>query len=80
MSARNYQSPWRRATNYGFLILLALIFIFPFAITVATSFKTEPDATASPLSLVPHPATLSAWQQIFGVGPTRRSPISPVGS
>ena len=31
MSARNYQSPWRRTTSYGFLIFLALIFIVPFA-------------------------------------------------
>ncbi len=80
MSARNYQSPWRRTTSYAFLIFLALIFIGPFVITVVTSFKTEPDATANPLSLIPHPATLSAWQQIFGVGPMRRSPISPAGS
>ena len=68
MSARNYQSPWRRTTSYAFLIFLALIFIGPFVITVVTSFKTEPDATANPLSLIPHPPTLLAWQQIFGVG------------
>ena len=58
MSARNYQSPWRRTTSYAFLIFLALIFIGPFVITVVTSFKTEPDATANPLSLIPHPPTL----------------------
>ena len=70
MSTRNYQPPWRRAISYGFLAVLALIFIWPFVITVATSFKTEPDATANPISLVPHPPTLAAWQQIFGIGST----------
>jgi multiple sugar transport system permease protein len=68
MSARSYQPPWRRAAGYAFLILLAVIFIAPFVISVANSFKTEPDATANPLSLVPHPASLSAWQQILGLG------------
>jgi multiple sugar transport system permease protein len=68
MSARSYQPPWRRALGYAFLILLAVIFIAPFVISVANSFKTEPDATANPLSLIPHPATLSAWQQILGIG------------
>ncbi len=70
MSTRNYQPPWRRAISYAFLALLALIFIGPFIITIATSFKTEPDATANPISLIPHPPTLSAWQQIFGLGST----------
>jgi multiple sugar transport system permease protein len=68
MSARGYQPPWRRAVGYAFLILLAVIFIAPFVISVANSFKTEPDATANPLSLIPHPASLSAWQQILGLG------------
>ncbi len=70
MSTRNYQPPWRRTTSYAFLVLLALIFIGPFVITIATSFKTEPDATANPISLIPHPPTLSAWQQILGTGST----------
>lgn len=69
MSARSYQPPWRRAVGYAFLIFLAVIFIAPFVISVANSFKTEPDATANPISLIPHPATLSAWQQILGIGP-----------
>ena len=68
MSTRSYQPPWRRALSYAFLALLALVFIFPFAITVATSFKTEPDASANAISLIPHPPTLTAWQQIFGIG------------
>ena len=34
-------------------VALALVYIFPFVIAIATSFKTEPDATADPLALVP---------------------------
>ena len=56
MSTRNYQPPWRRAISYAFLALLALIFIGPFVITIATSFKTEPDATANPTLLDTAPA------------------------
>jgi multiple sugar transport system permease protein len=69
MSARAYQPPWRRVVGYTFLVLLAVIFIAPFVISVATSFKTEPDATANPISLIPHPPTVSSWQQILGIGP-----------
>jgi multiple sugar transport system permease protein len=29
---------------YGMLVLLALVYIYPFLVQVATSFKTEPDA------------------------------------
>ena len=79
MSTRNYQPPWRRAISYAFLALLALIFIGPFVITIATSFKTEPDATANPISLIPHPPTLSAWQQIFGLGSTASVTDFPAG-
>ncbi len=70
MSARNYQPPWRRAVGYAFLVVLAVIFIAPFVITVANSFKTEPDATANPISLIPHPPSVAAWQQILGIGPS----------
>ena len=63
------QSTGRRvsktALGYGLLVLLALVYIMPFAIQIATSFKTDPDAAASPLSLVPNPFTLAAWQRLF---------------
>ena len=41
--------------TYSFLVALAIVYIFPFVIAVVTSFKTEPNATANPLGLVPHP-------------------------
>jgi multiple sugar transport system permease protein len=65
---RAYQSSVRRVVGYAALVLFAVIFIAPFLITVATSFKTDTNATLQPLNPVPHPATLSAWRQIFGIG------------
>jgi multiple sugar transport system permease protein len=69
MSARDYQPPYRRAIGYIVLTFFALLFIGPFVITIATSFKTDADATSNPLSLIPHPPTLAAWREIFGIGP-----------
>ena len=37
------------------LVFFALVFLYPFVIQLANSFKTEPDAAANPLSPVPHP-------------------------
>jgi multiple sugar transport system permease protein len=52
------------ALTYSFLIAIAVVYIFPFVIAVVTSFKTEPDATANPLSLVPDPSTTSAFHEL----------------
>jgi len=68
MSALNPRRPWRRAVGYVLLFLFALIYIGPFVITVFTSFKTDYQATVQPLDPVPHPASLSAWDQILGIG------------
>jgi len=51
--------------TYSFLVALAVVYIFPFVISVATSFKTEPDATANPLALVPHPPTTAAFHDLY---------------
>ena len=51
--------------RYGFLAVLAIVYIFPFIIAIATSFKTEPDATANPLALRPHPATTQAYHDLY---------------
>jgi multiple sugar transport system permease protein len=68
VSALRYQSPRRRALGYVVLAFFALLYIFPFVITVATSFKTDSNATLQPLDPIPHPATVAAWKQILGVG------------
>ena len=46
---------------------LRAVFIYPFLIQIATSFKTDPDAAAHPLSLVPNPFDRTAWKRIFGL-------------
>ena len=50
--------------TYSFLLALAVVYIFPFVIAIATSFKTEPDATANPLALVPRPPTTAAFHDL----------------
>lgn len=68
MSVRHSPHPWRRALGYAVLIFFAALYIYPFIISVATSFKTDADATSNPMSPVPHPAVLDAWRQILGTG------------
>jgi multiple sugar transport system permease protein len=43
----------------GLLLVGALIFLYPFVIQIASSFKSESDAAANPLSPIPHPATIA---------------------
>lgn len=50
---------------FAVLCALALIYIFPFALEVATSFKTEVDATNNPMSLIPNPFTTDAYATLF---------------
>lgn len=59
-------SPRRRRGLLGLaiavpvLVVFALVFLYPFVIQIASSFKTEPDAAANPLSPIPHPASIAA--------------------
>ena len=66
MSAQHYSPPWRRGLGYAALIAFGLIFVGPFLIQLATSFKTDADAANNPLSLIPDPVSLEAWKRIFG--------------
>lgn len=54
-----------RAVLVALSILISIAYIYPFVITIANSFKTDSDATNSPLSLIPHPVTFAAYTQIF---------------
>ncbi|MGC1207811.1 MAG: carbohydrate ABC transporter permease [Ornithinimicrobium sp.] len=49
---------------YALLIFFALLYIYPFFIQIATSFKTNAESTSNALSLVPDPFTTSAWSQL----------------
>lgn len=62
---------WRRAplawqiALYAVLTVLALIYIYPFLVQVATSFKTEAEAAADPISLIPQTFTFAAYERLF---------------
>ena len=56
----------RRRLAYAALTLFALLYLGPFIIQLATSFKTDPDAATHPLSLWPNPFTMRSWKRIFG--------------
>ena len=54
-----------RSILYALLVVLAIVYIFPFLIQVATSFKTEADAASDPLSLVPATFSTAAYERLF---------------
>jgi multiple sugar transport system permease protein len=61
---------------YGALALALLLYIGPFVIQLANSFKTDPDAVANPLSLVPDPFSTEAWQTARGGNPAISVPLN----
>ncbi|GAA1735292.1 carbohydrate ABC transporter permease [Isoptericola hypogeus] len=50
---------------YAVLVSLAVVYIFPFLISISTSFKTDADAAAHPLALVPSTFTTAAYERLF---------------
>ncbi len=54
-----------RFAGYSILIFFSLVFLYPFVIQAANSFKTEADAAANPLSPVPSPFDFSSMSRIF---------------
>jgi multiple sugar transport system permease protein len=56
---------WGNAIVYVVLIAIGILYIYPFLIEVFTSFKTEADATANAISLVPPTWSTAAYQQLF---------------
>lgn len=56
----------KRTISYGVLIFFALIYLGPFLLSIATSFKTSAGSLAKPLSLIPNPISTLAWRQLFG--------------
>jgi multiple sugar transport system permease protein len=55
----------RKAAGYAVLVVAGLLFVYPFVIQLANSFKTEADAAANPLSPVPHPFTTASYAKIL---------------
>jgi multiple sugar transport system permease protein len=54
-----------RFLGYAILIFFALVFLYPFVIQIANSFKTEANAAANPLSPIPSPFTGDSLTRIF---------------
>lgn len=50
---------------YAVLLVLAVVYIYPFLVQVATSFKSDPEAVANPLGLVPQVWTTAAYERLF---------------
>jgi multiple sugar transport system permease protein len=65
-----------RAVGYCLLALGVLLYLGPFVIQVATSFKTDPDSAAHPLSLWPDPWTLAAWRKAVGIDSVLPVPLA----
>jgi multiple sugar transport system permease protein len=57
----------RRATFivYALLVVLAIIYIYPFLIQLTTSFKTDQDAVASGVTLLPETWSTAAYRNLF---------------
>jgi multiple sugar transport system permease protein len=70
MSAMAATARRRRITGgqivlYLLLIAVALVYVYPFLVQVATSFKTDAEAASSPISLVPATFTWAAYERLF---------------
>ncbi|SFI22192.1 carbohydrate ABC transporter membrane protein 2, CUT1 family [Microbacterium saccharophilum] len=50
---------------YVMLAALALVYIYPFLVQVATSFKSEQEAASNPISLLPQTFTVAAYERLF---------------
>ncbi|NJC72674.1 carbohydrate ABC transporter permease [Planosporangium thailandense] len=51
--------------TYAVLVILAVLYILPFLVDIANSFKSEPEAAAHPLGLVPQTITSAAYRRLF---------------
>jgi multiple sugar transport system permease protein len=51
--------------GYILLVALALLYIYPFLISIAGSFKTDAESTQNPLSLIPQTWSFAAYERLF---------------
>jgi multiple sugar transport system permease protein len=64
-AGRRRRTPIGRIALYLVLALLAVVYLYPFLINIATSFKTDAEATADPLGLIPRTWTVQAYETVF---------------
>ncbi|WP_431219105.1 carbohydrate ABC transporter permease [Leifsonia xyli] len=51
--------------TYAVLAVLAVVYILPFLIQISTSFKTDAEASADPVALIPQTFTTAAYARLF---------------
>ncbi|MGW4537290.1 carbohydrate ABC transporter permease [Streptomyces chartreusis] len=56
-----------RILGYAGVAAVGLLYLMPFVIQLVTGFKTDPDAAAHPLGLIPTTPTTAAYQRLFGL-------------
>ena len=56
---------FRRALRYGLLIVFAVVFIYPFLLSLGTSFKSRPEVAANSASPWPRSFDLRAWTDVL---------------
>jgi multiple sugar transport system permease protein len=61
----------RMLLSYGLLFLIALTFLYPFVLAIATSFKTLPEIAMNPVSPIPQTFTLEGYQRMFALNVDR---------
>jgi multiple sugar transport system permease protein len=66
----------KKLAGYAVLVFFSIIYLYPFLIQIATSFKTDAQAASDPLSLIPNPFDLSAWKRMFGLTSDSSVPIT----
>ncbi|MFD5749517.1 carbohydrate ABC transporter permease [Streptomyces sp. NPDC127033] len=57
-----------RTAGYVLVVGMGLLYLLPFALQLVTGFKTDADAAANPLSLLPTTPTTAAYERLFGLG------------
>ncbi|MFI5634549.1 carbohydrate ABC transporter permease [Streptomyces sp. NPDC051664] len=56
-----------RLVGYAVVLGLGLLYLLPFVLQLVTGFKTDPDAAAHPLAMLPTTPTTAAYQRLFGL-------------
>jgi multiple sugar transport system permease protein len=64
MTTEDRTTSTRKVIVYSFLLMFALVYVYPFVVQIVTSFKTNGDAVDHPLGLIPDPITLGAFGRL----------------
>jgi multiple sugar transport system permease protein len=65
----------KKLLGYAVLVAVAFVYLYPFVIQIATSFKSDAEASNNALGLIPNPLDMSAWRRTFGLTEDSSVPI-----